>query len=331
MGRRTLDEFSARALSSFGFARIGEKLLNREALTVDEVRILLAEASIPALMKLTTIAGVRGATVSPRPAVVLPFNQWALQNGLARAVTMSTDFLQRIKHREVSVSLDFIDLEHLEDEVGPAVAEIAQCRGGISFVGPHVEDIIGWVYHRAQSAPSNFHPEGLQGKVESLLSKLRTAGFDRLRLTSIRSALRSVGNNGFPVGLVTDCNQFPTSQLLAEELVRISGLHQEGIHVDVWTPGYSSSNGESLFEQAAVDLRLLRVLAVGALVIRDVGARRASSRFLSLEGMQIAGLLGANDFGFGAVDAVTAKALHILPYEFLRDFHPVPEAELVTH
>ncbi len=147
--------------------------------------------------------------------------------------------------------------------------------------------------------------------------------------------------NGFGQSLITFVDKFSSCDELVVELCAISQIAREKGGLQVWVPGWS--NGElrlsgfrprrphrlvcggqddvegvpSSLKQdicithAARDYRLLRVLAVGSLFLNNVPYKRASSRFLSLEGLQMAYACGANEFGFGAYDHSTAQSLQL--------------------
>jgi len=86
---------------------------------------------------------------------------------------------------------------------------------------------------------------------------------------------------------------------------------------DVWLP-----TGSSMFEgiankDAVIDVALLRLLAVGALCLRHIPVKRASSTFLSLDGLSMSRHFGANDLGYGAADESTELLLKLAPYGHL--------------
>jgi 2-iminoacetate synthase ThiH len=60
-----------------------------------------------------------------------------------------------------------------------------------------------------------------------------------------------------------------------------------------------------------MNFQLLRTLAVGSLCLAAIPNRRASTRYLTMEAIHIARYCGANDFGFGAVNELTARTMQL--------------------
>src|SRR5690606_27921752 len=112
-------------------------------------------------------------------------------------------------------------------------------------------------------------------------------------------------DRGFPNCLVTDISQFRTAGQLALALYRINQLSGPQHAIDVWVPGTGSPTmGAS--SPVLQDMRILRALAVGSICLNNVPHKRASSRRLSLEAINLARHCGANDLGYGAIDAETS-------------------------
>jgi hypothetical protein len=124
---------------------------------------------------------------------------------------------------------------------------------------------------------------------------------------------------GFPLSILTNILEFESTGELARELFRVHELSLEQA-VEVWMPGYEtrSSRSRAGAERAIREQQLLRLLAVGSLTLSKVPFFRASSRYFSVDALRMAARFGANDFGFGAVNMLSARLLKIESYETLR-------------
>ena len=302
-----LDEFTFGILSRFGFLSLAQKIVSRRALDVEEIEVLLTEASLPILMKLVELR--KGTVVNPSitPAVVLPLSLWRrFGSDLEEAARLSKDFLQEIPHEVISVSFDRIDLDYLQPALLRFFRQIADARPGIMLLGPSIDEVVAF----PGIGDSAVTPEFL---LRRRLEFFRESGFTRLMATSSEEFLGLTHELGFLNYLVTDINHYPGFRELAEELKRIAALASKRGLVDIWSPGVRINNLPLLHDDPITDFRLLRILAVSALCFDHAPVVRASSRYLSLEAIHFARYLGADDLGYGAFDSLTKKTLRVKP------------------
>lgn len=315
----SFSEFSRACLSRFGFARIAERVCDGASLNVRDVEMLLSKASFPVLMKLVEIKHRDATFAAPQPLVMLPLSSWAARYDSTRILELSQGLLRGIRHKQLRVVIDELDYSKLDGELFDVLREISACRPGMTLVGPSVDDVVSWVL----SAAAN--DSGLK-KFENLLHKLREAGLGRLMPASMVDLLKTVHEAGFPASLVTNVSEFSSPLELAKELLRVNEIAQEQ-PIDVWVPGYHVPRGSSaMLSRSALNFQLLRVLAVGSLCLDAVPQRRASTRYFSVEALQFARFCGANDYGFGAVNELTARAMHLEKLDRLKKaIKPVSE------
>ena len=314
-----VESFGRQALLKSGYGDIARKITKREKLSNSEVERLLVDASFPVLLKLIEIAGLRCITPRAVPAMVIPFSSWIREMGAAMACERAIKVVRRVPYETLEVAFDFLDLARFTSDIVDTVRQLSASRNGLSLVGPAIEEIMACV-----RGPSfRDHGSDEHEDLFRLLDQLRSAGFSRLRSSTSRHAIKLVAQHGFPVSLMTDISIFPSAQLLAEEFLRLRALCEDGISVDVWSPASGREEVAPGVDQTPTELRLLRTLAVGALVLSDIQHRRVSSRYFSVDGMQFASLLGADDLGFGALDEATEHVLHLKPFGVVQKIRTV--------
>jgi len=129
-----LDEFSRKCLGSFGFARIADKVLHGSDLTVDEIDILIAKASVPVLMKLTQIKQPEEVELHAVPVTMLPLESWLDHDHPDTVCRRAIEHLQSIPYSDLRVVIelnDFSDLEHLWPEI---LTEIKKSRSDVTLI-----------------------------------------------------------------------------------------------------------------------------------------------------------------------------------------------------
>jgi hypothetical protein len=303
-----LSEFARACLGRFGFARIAERVALGQSLTVRDVEMLLSKASLPVLMKLVEIRHRTEEWKPPLPLVVLPLSNWTSRFSSTRVLELSQDLLRSIRHKNLRVVIDRIQYDQLDADLVALLKEISSCRPGMTLVGPSVDDVLAW----AVSVSGTGEPLDLR-RLERMLHRLREAGLGRLMPSTMADVLSTVRAAGFPASLVTNVADFESPLELAKELLRVNEVASQ-MQIDVWVPGFEltqRARSNQQLARSAVDFELLRVLAVGTLCMDSVPYRRVSTRYFSVDAIQFARYCGANDFGFGAVNELTAKAMHL--------------------
>lgn len=308
-----VDSFAWRSLSYFGFGRIAEKICASVDLSVDDVELLLSKASLPVLMKLVEFFGARPAAVLPMPVKLLSSKD---ELGCER---LTSPF----QPREVGSKKKCADeLSVIFDGWSPAGSLQALLDGSkriqehqlpVRIVGPSIEDVVSSIVVEERRGMV------CSSRLRELLCELRAAGIDTLLPGAGRGILHMLHELGFNAGVETNLDVFRLPRHLALELVRLNKEAGQAGIVQVWSPGVAQVRGGKRFSDAAADLRILRALAVGALALRNVPFVRASSLYLSNDGMKFSAGCGANDFGFGAVDRYTAANLHLENVSLLRE------------
>lgn len=303
------DEFVERAIRELGFDSIRARVVARQSLEVPAVEELLLRAPLAVLMKLVEFGAQATARVAPTPIVAVSLS--------GEEPISPVDYLVQIEHPAVEVLLDRMNLDELGDGLEARIAAIAGARAGLTLVGPAAEDILLWLQMRGRSS-RKLHNLTLSDVVR----RLRDAGVNRLRACRDISALTEVNAVGIGQSFCTAIDRFLKPRLLAEHLVSIDALSKREGLVNVWFPGFSRTCQNYPLAGAALDLLMLRMLAVGTIALPAITRRRASSRYMSIEAFKVAHLCGANDFGFGAIDGPTEHTLQLKQFDDLQKALP---------
>ena len=309
-----LDDFAEGLLSQQGFMRIARKVMEGEQLSVPEIGLLLDKASMPVLMKLVSLCGGPARPLQVTPAVVLPLRLWLdFKSDLRQVSDLACEMLVGIEREEVQVTFDELRFASLTLPVRRLIETIARCRPGLTLVGPSNLDLA------AECGNLSGCDESLGKELSRRLEFLRDLGFRRLRSSSERRYLDYLHELGFETSLLSDVTKYRSHIELAEDLLEINQLSGSERSLQVWMPGKNWSGGPA--KRFAVDqlfeFQVLRVLAIGRLILSNIPKIRASSSFLSLEAMGLAHHFGANDLGFGAFDRPTRDYLWLESFQSL--------------
>ena len=114
---------------------------------------------------------------------------------------------------------------------------------------------------------------------------------------------------GFVNSVATDLSQFQSPSALTSHILQIEELNRNEECIQFWTPGVLSFDSQNVFHTQ--DFMILRLIAIGALVLKSVPNIQASSQFLSLSALHLAHLLGANSLMCGVHDEVGRNILGI--------------------
>jgi len=292
------DEFVDRAIRELGFDSIQQRVIARQSLEVTEIEELITHAPLSVLMKLVECGFKATARVAPVPIVAVSLS--------AQESVSPADYLVQIEHPAIEVLLDRVDLDDLGDGLEERIAAIAGARAGLTLVGPAAEDILSWLQqnNRSSRVLRNL-------SLSDVVRRLREVGVHRLRACRDISALSEVNSVGIGQSFCTALDRYSQPRLLAEHLASVDALSRREGLVNVWFPGLSRTCKEYPLAGAALDLMMLRMLAVGTVALPTVERRRVSSRYISIEAFKVAHLCGANDFGFGAIDGTTEHTLQL--------------------
>lgn len=306
-----------------------ERLRLGKSLSRSELLSLLSDAPLSDLMKLAAcITGADSSVVLPRPLVLLPLDEWRKTMSEVTLKDSATQLLRGLPFSELDVAFDWLDLANLESLVGLA-DELSRRRPGVRFVGPAVEDIVHWLEggqgpklpKLGGKSRTSRAPRQLLQRLSEVLFAMRRAGFYRLRFASNLSnihrieALERLEEAGLTAVVGTAIRDKPEEVI--DDMLTLRSLIDSGGAVGIWLPFVDPSHLIGSPKRGITEMRLLRALAVGTISLRGVPVRRASSSYLSVEGLSMARVLGANDLGYGAVDDTTMHALGILPYQSL--------------
>lgn len=303
------NDFAAEALRTLGFDPVRQKIEAGIRLDPSEIEALVLRAPLSVLMKLVEIGRQVTPHVEPTPIVAVSLAPGALNDGL--------NGLRRIEHPVIEVLLQDIQLEDLGAGLEERVSAVARSRSGLTIVGPTAEDILDWIH--AHGRCSRVLHDLTLGEI---VTRLRHAGIDRLRACRDVAALAAVSSVGFRQSFCTALDTLATPRDIAEHLHAIDTFSRADGLLSVWFPGFSQTCRTFPLTGAALDLLMLRMLALGTVCLPKVPRRRASSRYLSLEGFSVAHLCGANDFGFGALDDITRDVLQLKKLGALREARP---------
>ncbi|MDZ4785862.1 MAG: hypothetical protein SGJ02_07280 [bacterium] len=289
----TLDTFSLKALRQFGFLGIAQKIIKRQELSVGDIEHLIVHAGFPVLLKLLSFSSRKQGKISIAPAVVLPVGHW-LKFGFSskEVIDQASIFLKSIQQNQIQVAFDEIDLNNLDGNFAEIVINISKSRRGLILEGPSIDKIVDTV------RDAHFDK---RERLENILKTLRDCGFKRLRASSKTEFLHLTKKLGFQNSLITPVDKFSSDHMLAQELHHLCEITSFEDLVDSWTPGVLGETNDWR-RAAASDFQLLRVMAIGSLVLQSVPTIRASALYLSQATMHYASYFGANDLGFRAVD-----------------------------
>ncbi len=312
--------FLWKAFERSGIRDIAEKIFYCQPLLEDDITRLLEGTSLPVLMKLVELQGEH-EVIEPVPVLCVPFARWCQESTLQAAIARLSTIPQMVPYTDCRVVFDSFEYHLWNVDFFEQMVTLKQEHSSLSFVGPSIEEVLGWLKSRGVESTSL-----LTLKLRAILHKLRGVGFSRLKATASSASVRVLIDAGFPVSLRTPIDIFPTNRELARELYRINSLSGVNQHIQLWVPEIRGDQG--LQKRSPLgDIALLRALAVASVALPQVPFRRASSRELSVEAFAFSRLCGANEFGVGAVDEMTA---HTLEFQFYKDLLKTPRAQEVT-
>lgn len=311
-----LSPFVRACFGRYGFARVAERILDRHPLSSKDIEALLVRAPLPVLMKLVELKGVPENVRSPQPLLVLPLSTWVAESGAEDAREKADKMIAQFAAVQPRIVLDLLSASESHFAVMSVAGSLMQKNAQHVFVGPTVDELISWVL----AMPSR-DPQGRlkTPQLEEVLSEIKRLGLHRLRPCSVVEVAPTVQAAGFPLSILTNLLEFESSGDLARELFRVHELSLEQ-SLEVWMPGFETRDPRPRAgaERAVREQQLLRLLAVGALTLSKVPFFRASSRYFSIDALRMASRFGANDFGFGAVNVLSARLLKIESYDTLR-------------
>lgn len=300
-----------RTIGRFGFLRIAQKIEQSLPLELDDVELLIARAGLPVLMQLQLL---RPRVFRARTAIPLLLLSESLSKQLLTSTSAQDGIAEQLRsmsYPEIHIMFQTNAPAQLAEKVAPIIERLSKVRPGLTFLAPRLEDLIAAV---CASRPISF-AKGYDKQIETTLSQLRQVGFQVLNSARVRQELTLLGEMGFRTTVYTDLYDYLSTRELAEELLSVANLFQSSnsrrLTIEVWGAALRRYSYASLPEDAVRDFQLLRILAVGSLVLPLVPAIRASSRYFSLQALTLAQYCGANDLGYAALDEFTAAALNI--------------------
>lgn len=306
-----------------------DRLLSGKALGRRELLSLLSNAPVSDLMKLAMIAtGSESAVVLPRPLVLLPVDEWAKSMSEATLKETATQLLRSQPFAELDVTFDWRDLNNLERLIELS-DELGRRRPGVRFVGPAVEDLIAWLEQGqgpklpkiTAKSRSRRAPKQILQRLSEVLFALRRAGVYRLRFSADLSNLNRfevldrLEEAGLTAVIGTQISEQPDE--IIEEMLTLRSFIDSGSSIGVWIPFVERGLIVGSSKRGVTEMRMLRAIAVGTIALKGVPVRRASSSYLSVEGLVMAKLFGANDLGYGAIDDTTMNTFGMMPYHSL--------------
>jgi hypothetical protein len=325
-----IEPFVEKCLRELGCEPMVRPLLDRKPLSAEQVYYLLFDAPLAALAKLVEVFfGPPDSLQLPRALVMMPIESWYRDSSYKEATDAALRFLRAVPFSEIDVVVEWADFQHF-DRLLEIVEELSRRRSGARFIGPSVEEMVAWLRGGAQGTKGSVSPGDVSPLVDDLLYALRKSGFYRLRFSSslqlaveldLPVRLREAGFVavfGTPVDCGGDSSSGRSARAaLSTDLSRMSSDELGVGDWDVWLPTVSHSFEGLPQKDPLMDLRLLRLLAVGSLCLGRTPVRRASSSFLSLDGLAMAKYFGANDLGYGGLDDGTVSMLSLSPYRSL--------------
>lgn len=287
--------FIWKSFERLGLRFIAEKLCEREPLTPPQIEKLLCFPRLGPLLTLLELCTGDSTPLGPRPISRVPSTKQG--SDLERFLDTSEGVAR--EYGLFELRFDEADEFRDRDTRLDTVRALKDQYAWLSPVTPEVGSLAASLLSSTRGSFRRHAPD-----LRSILRELRHAGFERCPSAASLDEAMVMHESGFPVIFRTILRSNRSNRSVAFELCeleRFSGEHQA---VHTWLPSYSAEGGGAGPVQ---DLRLLHVLAVAALVLRNVPYKRLSSRYASLDAVRLAAAFGANDFGLGAADQETEQ------------------------
>ena len=314
------DGISILTLKEFALEEIAESLSKGETLSVDQVHSLLVETPLPALLMLVETVRREKHMNSPTPVVSIPGFAWLDDLGFAGALKKASAVLEKMDFNEdFVIYIEDVDILRL-DKLTPFFDALKDIFVRVRFAFPGLGQIIQQLTPLAAKSA-----KGFEEQIKEILKVAREVGFDRIRGSKDRTSLKLVEQAGFPVAVCTLIDCYPDHLLFAKELSTLN-KYAAGGKINAWFPGFKKIN-EGVTPSVDTDFTLLRSLAVGSIVLRNIPFYRATSAYFTLEGVKTSFMFGANDFGFGAFNEEAEHVLNLQPFDKLSEVFEDSESE----
>ncbi|MCB0317590.1 MAG: hypothetical protein KDD56_02450 [Bdellovibrionales bacterium] len=304
------DGISLLTLKQYKLEKIAENLAKGISLDIEQIRHLISNVPLPAILMLVETVRRREQLTSPMPVVAIPALSWLDTFGFAGALRETSAVLQSMDFNEnFIIYIEDVDVFRL-DKVAPLIQALKDIFIGVSFTAPDMSSLIQQLGSVAAKTA-----KGFEDQLKDILITLKEVGFDRIRGLKDRANLKLLNQLGFPINVCTLIDCYPDDLLLAKELVMLNS-YADTYKIDSWFPGLKSiSDGQA--PNFMSDFKLLKMLAIGVITLKNIPFFRATSAYFTLEGVRTAFIFGANDFGFGAFNESAGKVLNLKPYSDL--------------
>lgn len=312
------DRFWRKIFEKSGLLEVAERVAQAEELNRSQLIHLVQEATLPILMKLVSLNNRRERIVHPQPIIYLPIADWLTSSGLHNSIDLALKNLSQFTLTDLRVAVDRFNVSLLNRGILRVLKEVMRKRPGLQWVGPSLESII-----QEMQKDVGISEEVDARDVDHLLWQMRQAGVTRLRPSRRQYYHALLEEPGLQQGVVTDLDVGHDANSIIEELLAVDALALNAGCIDLWMPGRFSITSGLRKKSGASDVELLRYLAIGSLVLRNVKYIRATTCYFSLQAVKLAPHYGANDLGFGALDTTTALSLDLEPIEQLTKSEPL--------
>lgn len=303
-----LDPFTRRCLRSYGFLSQAERLLGGRQLTFDDTVLLLTRAPLPVLLKLVSMTvPLFKRAAPPIPVIVAPLEQWLQKNAPHQVLVKASSLLKKHKLERVHVHVPITDFFALDLLLIELLSELRSQHPTLQLVGPPLPEIVDWVQQSESSQKSVIR----RHRLETILSQLKNAGFDELGASAIPGQLRLLSRFELNCGVLTELGGFHTPESLARHFMRFLQASERFGAVSYWMIDVRHPSKVEGLMGAGQDMRVLRALAVGTLLLKHIPNRFFGNGALSEEATGIGKLLGAAGSPRIALDKRTQRTLHL--------------------
>lgn len=293
---------------------VAHKLATREELTEAELGYLTGGVSLPLLGKLTQIQGKLlgfSEQIRLRPVFYLPLSKLLDAHGQKGALDICLENVSIIDQKlqieaPICIAIDswsgaftgdtFLSLcQELNAQVGKLTHKF-------KLLGPSTLDVLSLL--EIYDIPEK--------SLSALFKALFTAGFREIEGGGDLKAHSEAASFGFDLTVGQSITSGKLSQTV-EDILKIRAKLSPSQHFKVWFPWTSSVlDTPTNSKNGVLGLELLRVIALGRLLLPEVEYIRAPFSMMGSKAGHIALAYGANDIGFAAVDSQSAKALGVL-------------------
>ena len=314
-----LGMFAYKCLKTEGYIEIAQKLASSEDLSRAEIERLANEARLPILAKLVElVSSIKPAKeVKLRPLLSLSLEDIAQESSFEDKLQCFSDTIDKIDQNlsysgPIFIRLDsWITEGSLSEKLSllkQAVVSKTERVNKFKVLSPSSADIKKLLAKGDIEDISEVFSALLENGIDTIeggcgLDVHFKAAEKGMKLV-IGQEVQSIADSGAN-------HQAYFSDAFIDLLISIKELSESGL-VEHWFPFTSKNSDTSIHDNQPLGAQMLRAVALGRLVLRDVDYIRAPLTMLGVKLSTAAQSFGANDLGFAAVDSRTSEKLGLI-------------------